>query len=304
MSDQIIRRKPRSGTRQSRLPHRGGKHQITGLLVADHALHRGEVRTEAVVRPRVEADLTDGRSLAERQLEVGWIRVVPGRSSKPKVRGIVDVVKHGGARVDAPVYAVVPEVRDGRPVAAAVIVMGGEPRIGERRAVCDEVNAPRPIFATVAASIRRMLAQPGHTRLDDGLAQSVGECRIEEQRLPGDWLDCCNTNCEHTGKSGDCHWRILPVLRYSGLSHMRIAFAALVLVVAASAASAQSRDGLTNAMPTPSIGLPLPHIGLPLPPLGLPLPPMGLPPERSRPFDRTNILERSERSERPNILER
>jgi hypothetical protein len=79
---------------------------------------------------------------------------------------------------------------------------------------------------------------------------------------------------------------------------MRVAFAALVLLVAASAAAAQSRGGLTNDMPTPSIGLPLPHIGLPLPPMGLPLPPMGLPPEHSRPFDRTNILERSERSER------
>jgi hypothetical protein len=79
---------------------------------------------------------------------------------------------------------------------------------------------------------------------------------------------------------------------------MRIVFAALVLVAAASTAAAQSRGGLTDDMPTPSIGLPLPHIGLPLPPMGLPLPPMGLPPERSRPFDRTNILERPERSER------
>src|SRR4026208_1196086 len=79
---------------------------------------------------------------------------------------------------------------------------------------------------------------------------------------------------------------------------MRAVFMALVLVGAASAAAAQSRGGLTDDMPTPSIGLPLPHIGLPLPPMGLPLPPMGLPPERSRPFDRTNILERPERSER------
>src|SRR5262249_44571778 len=91
---------------------------------------------------------------------------------------------------------------------------------------------------------------------------------------------------------------------------MRIVFAALVLVAAASAAAAQSRGGLTNDMPTPSIGLPLPHIGLPLPPMGLPLPPMGLPPERSRPSDRTSILERSgllgrsERSERPERFER
>jgi hypothetical protein len=76
---------------------------------------------------------------------------------------------------------------------------------------------------------------------------------------------------------------------------MRALFIALVLVGAASAAAAQSRGGLTNDMPTPSIGLPLPHIGLPLPP-------MGLPPDNARPFDRgrverTNILERSERSE-------
>jgi hypothetical protein len=87
---------------------------------------------------------------------------------------------------------------------------------------------------------------------------------------------------------------------------MRIVGIALVLVAAASTAAAQSRGGLTNDMPTPSIGLPLPHIGLPLPSMGLPLPPMGLPP--ARPFDRqrserTNILrpqraERLERSER------
>jgi len=85
---------------------------------------------------------------------------------------------------------------------------------------------------------------------------------------------------------------------------MRTVFAAVVLVVAASTAGAQSRGGLTDDMPTPSIGLPLPHIGLPLPPMGLPLPPMGLPPERSHPFDRTNILERSERSERSERAER
>jgi hypothetical protein len=92
---------------------------------------------------------------------------------------------------------------------------------------------------------------------------------------------------------------------------MRTICIALVLVVAASAAAAQSRGGLTNDMPTPSIGLPLPHIGLPLPPLGLPLPPMGLPPDNVRPFDRqqserTNILrpERAERSERIERSER
>ena len=85
---------------------------------------------------------------------------------------------------------------------------------------------------------------------------------------------------------------------------MRVGFAVLALFVGASTAAAQSRGGLTDDMPTPSIGLPLPHIGLPLPPMGLPLPPMGLPPERSRPSDRVNILqgparpERSARSER------
>jgi hypothetical protein len=92
---------------------------------------------------------------------------------------------------------------------------------------------------------------------------------------------------------------------------MRAVFMALVLVGAASIAAAQSRGGLTNDMPTPSIGLPLPHIGLPLPPMGLPLPPMGLPPANARPFDRdrfdrTSILgpqqsgraERVERGER------
>jgi hypothetical protein len=74
---------------------------------------------------------------------------------------------------------------------------------------------------------------------------------------------------------------------------MRAFVIALVLAGTASAAAAQSRGGLTNDMPTPSIGLPLPHIGLPLPPMGLPLPPMGLPPNARR-FDRG-------RPERPNI---
>src|SRR5262245_1437250 len=89
---------------------------------------------------------------------------------------------------------------------------------------------------------------------------------------------------------------------------MRIVGIALVLVAAASTAGAHPVGGLTNDMPTPSIGLPLPHIGLPLPSMGLPPPPMGLPPDNARPFDRqqserTNILrpqraERIERSER------
>jgi hypothetical protein len=92
---------------------------------------------------------------------------------------------------------------------------------------------------------------------------------------------------------------------------MRAVFMALVLAGAASAAAAQSHGGLTNDMPTPSIGLPLPHIGLPLPPMGLPIPPMGLPPDNARPFDRgrserTSILgrERPERSERIERSER
>jgi hypothetical protein len=85
---------------------------------------------------------------------------------------------------------------------------------------------------------------------------------------------------------------------------MRIPFIALVLLGVASAAAAQSHGGLTDDMPTPSIGLPLPHIGLPLPPMGLPLPPMGLPPERSRPSDRTSILRGLERPERSERLER
>src|SRR6185503_3533277 len=303
MSDQVVGRKPRSGARHARLPHRGGKYQVTGLLIANRPLHRGKVRAEAVVRPQVEADLPDCRSLAEQHVEVGRTRIMPGRSSEPDVRRIVDVVKRCRARQDTAVHAVVPEVRDGGPV-AAVIVMRGEPLIGEQRAVRHDVNRARPILATVAASIGRVLSQPGNTWLDDRLAQRVGERGIEEQRLPGDWLDCCNANCERTGKSGDCHYRILPVLRYSGLSHMRIVLAAIVLVAAASTAAAQSRGGLTEDMPTPSIGLPLPHIGLPLPPMGLPLPPMGLPPERSRSLDRTSILERSGRSERPERSER
>ena len=62
---------------------------------------------------------------------------------------------------------------------------------------------------------------------------------------------------------------------------MRVLFTALVLVAVASTGAAQShRHGLTDDMPTPSIGLPLPHIGLPLAPMGLPLPTMGVPPSR------------------------
>jgi hypothetical protein len=62
---------------------------------------------------------------------------------------------------------------------------------------------------------------------------------------------------------------------------MRVLFSALVLVAVAATAAAQSHGhGLTDDMPTPSIGLPLPHIGLPLAPMGLPLPTMGLPPSR------------------------
>ena len=89
---------------------------------------------------------------------------------------------------------------------------------------------------------------------------------------------------------------------------MRAVFMAVVLVGVASAAAAQSRGGLTNDMPTPSIGFALPHIGLPLPPMGLLLPPMGLPPENAPPFDRgrserTNILG-PQRSVRPERVER
>src|SRR5262245_32046833 len=189
--------------------------------------------------------------------------------------------------------AVVPEVGDGRPI-TAVVVMRAEPRVGEQRAVCHDVNRARPILAAVTPSVGGELPQAATGRLDGCPPQGVGERRIEKQRLPCDWLDCCNSYCERTGKSGDRHYRILPVLRYSGLSHMRIVGIALVLVAAASTAAAQSRGGLTNDMPTPSIGLPLPHIGLPLPSMGLPPLPMGLPPDNARPFDR-------QQSERTNI---
>ena len=101
---------------------------------------------------------------------------------------------------------------------------------------------------------------------------------------------------------------------------MRVLVAALALLAAASAAAAQSRGhGLTDEMPTPSIGLPLPQIGLPLPSIGLPLEPMGLPParraqpepfqpprrfERPDPFDRSRRSERTERTERSERSER
>jgi hypothetical protein len=96
---------------------------------------------------------------------------------------------------------------------------------------------------------------------------------------------------------------------------MRVLVAALALLAAASAAAAQSRGhGLTDEMPTPSIGLPLPQIGLPLPSIGLPLEPMGLPPARSRTqpeqfhsparFERPDPFDRSRRSERPERSER
>jgi len=92
---------------------------------------------------------------------------------------------------------------------------------------------------------------------------------------------------------------------------MRVLVAAFAVIAAATAAAAQTRGkGLTDEMPTPSIGLPLPQIGLPLPSLGLPLEPMGLPPARRAqpeqsepngrlarpdPFDRSRRPERSER---------
>ena len=83
---------------------------------------------------------------------------------------------------------------------------------------------------------------------------------------------------------------------------MRAALLALLLVgIAATAAGQSHGSGLTDDMPTPSIGLPLPHIGLPLPTIGLPLPSMGLPPERT---GRPERSERSERSERLNRSER
>jgi len=79
---------------------------------------------------------------------------------------------------------------------------------------------------------------------------------------------------------------------------MRVLFSALVLVAVAATATAQSHGhGLTDDMPTPSIGLPLPHIGLPLPPLGLPLPTMGVPPSRLEPSSAR--LDRSDRFQPP-----
>jgi len=83
---------------------------------------------------------------------------------------------------------------------------------------------------------------------------------------------------------------------------MPILFTVLVLLASAATAAAQSHGhGLTDDMPTPSIGLPLPHIGLPLPPMGLPLPTMGLPPSRlAQPPQR---LDRSERLQQPGRFE-
>jgi PEGA domain-containing protein len=90
---------------------------------------------------------------------------------------------------------------------------------------------------------------------------------------------------------------------------MRVLFTAFVLLGAAATAAAQSHGhGLTDDMPTPSIGLPLPHIGLPLPSMGLPPATMGLPPSHlaqpSARFDRTERvgqLGRFEQSERPKL---
>ena len=91
-------------------------------------------------------------------------------------------------------------------IVVGLAVMRGQPRVGERRAVCDDVNRPRPVLASVAASVGRMLAQPGASaRLGYCLAQRVGERCIEEQRLRRDWLDCCNTDYERTGNSGGRH---------------------------------------------------------------------------------------------------
>jgi hypothetical protein len=81
---------------------------------------------------------------------------------------------------------------------------------------------------------------------------------------------------------------------------MRTTVITLVLLGIAATAAAQSRErGLTDDMPTPSIGLPLPHIGLPLPTIGLPLPQMGLPPERFQRRERPDPFDRTQRRERP-----
>src|SRR5262245_32626079 len=100
--------------------------------------------------------------------------------------------------------AVVPEVGDGCPI-AAVVVMCGEPRVGEPRAVCHDVNRARPILAAVTPSGGGELPQAATRRLDGCPPQGVGERRSEKHRLPRDWLDCCNSYCERTGKSGDRH---------------------------------------------------------------------------------------------------
>jgi hypothetical protein len=83
------------------------------------------------------------------------------------------------------------------------------------------------------------------------------------------------------------------------LSDMRVLFTALVLLAAASTAAQSHGHGLTDDMPTPSIGLPLPHIGLPLSPIGLPLQTLGLPPSGlAQPVQRLDRPTRLGRPER------
>jgi hypothetical protein len=155
--------------------HRGREHEVAGVRVAHGALHRGEVRAEAVVRPLVETDLPHRRPLVVQRVEVEHVRIAARRAPEPHVRRIVDVVEDTRSRVDAAMDRVVPEIRDHLAVAelriGAVVLVAGNPRIRQQRAVRDQVHGAGALFASHATPIRR------------ALPKGVAERRLEKDRL-------------------------------------------------------------------------------------------------------------------------
>src|SRR5258705_5904266 len=112
VAHEIVGIESRPGPGDAGAPHRGREHEIAGLIVAHGALHRREVRAEAIVRPFVETDLPHGGAFAEQDAEVRLVRVTAGRAPEPYIGRIIDVMEDSGAAVDTAVYGVVPEVRN------------------------------------------------------------------------------------------------------------------------------------------------------------------------------------------------
>ena len=92
-------------------------------------------------------------------------------------------MEDSGAAVDAAVNGVVPEVRNHLVVPVrrvrAVILVPGNPRIGEQRTVRNEMHAARTFFAPDAAAIGWTHADAARGCLDR-LAQRAAQVRLEE----------------------------------------------------------------------------------------------------------------------------